>query len=87
MLSNFNEGSLKECLATPSKTIFSIFRAKWYTVSVTEEEVHRGLLYMDNRDKKTFCYRRKIINLENNYQDKPAGKFIDKKVGSTITYF
>ena len=65
--------------------LFSIFRAKWYTLSVTEEEVHRGLLYMDNRDQKTFCYRRKIINLENNYQDKPAGKFIDKKVGSTIT--
>ena len=62
-----------------------MFRAKWYTVSVTEEEVHRGLLHMDNRDQKTFCYRRKIINLENNYGDKPAGKFIDKKVGSTVT--
>ena len=57
------------------------FRAKWYIVSVTEEEVHRGLLYMDNRNQKTFFYRRKIVDLENKYQDKIAGKFIDKRVG------
>lgn len=59
---------------------FFAFRAKWYTVSVTEEEVHRGLLYMDNRDQKTFFYRRKIIDLEKHYEDKIAGKFIDKRV-------
>lgn len=35
---------------------------------------------MDNRDQKTFFYRRKIVDLEKNYQDKSAGKFIDKKV-------
>ena len=62
------------------KFIFAAFRAKWYTVSVTEEEVHRGLLYVDNRDQKTFFYRRKIIDLEKHYQDKAAVKFIDKKV-------
>ena len=59
---------------------FLLFRAKWYTVSVTEEEVHRGLLYIDNRDQKAFFYRRKIIGLEENFQDKSAGKFIDKRV-------
>lgn len=60
--------------------LFYVFRAKWYTVSVTEEEVHRGLLYTDNRNRKTFFYRRKIIDLEKHCQDKAAGKFIDKKV-------
>ena len=60
-----------------------LFRAKWYTVSVTEEEVHRGLLYMDNRDQKAFFYRRRITDLEKNYQDKSAGKFIDKRVRDT----
>ena len=54
-------------------------------MSVTEEEVHRGLLYMDNRDQKAFFYRRKIIDLEKNFQDKSAGKFIDKKVTDTFS--
>lgn len=63
--------------------LFLLFRTKWYTVSVTEEEVHRGLLYMDNRDQKAFFYRRKITDLESNYQDKSAGKFIDKRVRDT----
>ena len=64
--------------------VFLLFRAKWYTVSVTEEEVHQGLLYMDNRDQKAFFYRRKIIDLEDKYQDKSAGKFIDKRVRDTV---
>ena len=38
---------------------------------------------MDNRDQKAFFYRRKITNLENNFQDKSAGKFIDKRVRDT----
>jgi len=66
-----------------SLVLFLLFRAKWYTVSVTEEEVHRGLLYMDNRDQKAFFYRRKITDLEKYYQDKSAGKFIDKRVRDT----
>ncbi|XP_073254960.1 NACHT and WD repeat domain-containing protein 2-like [Porites lutea] len=70
---------LQMTLRKASRCLKDKERAKWYTVSVTEEEVHRGLLNMNNRDQKTFCYRRKIINLDNNYQDKPAGKFIDKK--------
>ena len=35
---------------------------------------------MDNRDQKTFFYRRKIVDLENKYQDEIAGAFIDKRV-------
>ena len=54
-------------------------------MSVTEEEVHRGELYMDNRDQKAFFYRRKIIDLEDKYQDKIAGKFIDKRVRDTVS--
>ena len=65
--------------------VFLLLRAKWYTVSVTEEEVHRGLLYMDNRNQKAFFYRRKIIGLEESYQDKSAGKFIDKRVRDTVS--
>lgn len=65
--------------------VFLLLRAKWYTVSVTEEEVHRGLLYMDNPDQKAFFYRRKIIGLGESYQDKSAGKFIDKRVRDTVS--
>ncbi|XP_078380408.1 uncharacterized protein LOC144663367 [Oculina patagonica] len=70
---------LQMTLRKASRCLKDKERAKWYTVSVTEEEVHRGLLYMDNRDQKTFFYRRKIVDVENKYKDEIAGKFIDKR--------
>ena len=41
---------------------------------------------MDNRDQKVFFYRRNITDLEKNYQDKSAGKFIDKRVRDTDSF-
>ena len=41
---------------------------------------------MDNRDQKAFFYRRNITDLEKNYQDKSAGKFIDKRVRDTDSF-
>ena len=56
------------------------FRAKWYTVSVTEEEVHRGLLYINNRNDVTYFYRRKFKNPGKYAEEKLARRYMDVQV-------
>ncbi len=55
-------------------------RAKWYTVSVTEEEVHRGMLYIDNREDVTFYYRRKFTDPHKHFEHKLGRRYMDVKV-------
>ncbi len=57
-----------------------LYRAKWYTVSVTEEEVHRGMLYIDNREDVTFYYRRKFTDPHKHYEHKLGRRYMDVKV-------
>ncbi|CAD5113598.1 DgyrCDS2759 [Dimorphilus gyrociliatus] len=48
-----------------------------YFLSVTENEIERGLLNVDNADEKSLCYVRELHGLKENIDFSTASRFID----------
>eukprot|EP00004_Rigifila_ramosa_P014105 TRINITY_DN3180_c0_g1_i6.p1 TRINITY_DN3180_c0_g1~~TRINITY_DN3180_c0_g1_i6.p1 ORF type:complete len:927 (-),score=255.74 TRINITY_DN3180_c0_g1_i6:35-2815(-) len=48
-----------------------------YLISVTEEEVHRGILKNPQANLQSICFRRKINKLSDNLHAKDIGKYVD----------
>ncbi|KAK3736404.1 hypothetical protein QZH41_017906 [Actinostola sp. cb2023] len=52
-----------------------------YFMSVTEDEVRRGIITSSSPEDRCFWFKRVITNLEDNTQSQKAGSFIDKVWG------
>ena len=48
-----------------------------FLVSVTEEEIHNGILSVDNVDTACYWFRRSLDGLAKNTQDKTARRYMD----------
>ncbi|XP_015761026.1 PREDICTED: uncharacterized protein LOC107340178 [Acropora digitifera] len=70
-------------LRTAADKVFDEDERLKYHMSVTEDEIRRGIIAVSSPENHCFWFKRVITDLIQNTDDRNAGKFVDKMYGET----